>query len=177
MTNDLFTEKAAALRDFFASVNAEELAASADAVAREFGLPLNPDTDWTEVEYDFNRLFVGPAAVPAPPYASAYLEEPTLMGSPALKVREAYRTLGLQVPDQGSTPDDHIAFELDALTAAGANAGNATGLVRDHMGDWVPKFTAAVKTQSDVSEPIDMVVGALDSWLEAALAETAETTA
>lgn len=145
MDDTLYSEKAAALRDFFASVDAEDIRQAATDIACRFNLPMNRETDWREVEYDFNRLFVGPAAVPAPPYASAYQEEPSLMGKPTLEVRNVYRTLGLEVPDQNATPDDHLAFELDVAAALGCTQARnedwekvQAWLVDEHMGGWVP---------------------------------------
>lgn len=165
-----------ALRDFFAATNSEELRAAFEGVARYFGVPFRDDTDWVEVEYDFNRLFVGPAALPAPPYASAYGMEPTLMGAPALEVRDLYRRMGLAVPDQGSVPDDHLAFELDAALGLSvmeasdgelaADAAMRQWLVDRHMSGWVPKFIRAVKNQQDVSAPVLTAVTMLEQWLD-----------
>lgn len=169
----LAASQAAALRDFFAAVDGSDLKLAAASIAEHFDMPLDAATDWTEVEYDFNRLFVGPAAVPAPPYASAYQEEPALMGTPTLEVRDAYRLLGLRVPDQGGTPDDHLAFELDAMAAMLTAPGTddeleelKTWFIQEHMRAWLPEFTAAVLGQSDVSGPVRMAVVALSTWLE-----------
>ena len=53
---------------------------------------------WLEVEYDFNRLFVGPSALLAPPYASVYLgDEPLVLRATTLDVRELMQTLGVKV--------------------------------------------------------------------------------
>jgi TorA maturation chaperone TorD len=183
MDKIILHRKAAALRDFFASVDAGDLRDAAGRIAAQFGLPLDAGTDWTEVEYDFNRLFVGPAAVPAPPYASAYQagrEQPALMGEPALEARRAYERLGLAVPDQGSTPDDHLAFELDAVVALEsleeAEAGRESAqvkswLIDEHMGAWIPRFAEAVGRQQGVSAPVDNAVKALLVWLESARGE------
>jgi TorA maturation chaperone TorD len=44
------------------------------------------DSYWEGAEFVFNRLFVDPAALQAPPYASYYLEpEQQLMGKSMLK--------------------------------------------------------------------------------------------
>ncbi|WP_316896362.1 molecular chaperone TorD family protein [Pseudodesulfovibrio indicus] len=178
MDNTLFTEQAPALRDFFASVDAKDLREAADRISTRFGLPMDRETDWVEVEYDFNRLFVGPAAVPAPPYASAYQPEPTLMGEPALEVREAYRALGLEVPDRNATPDDHLAYELDAVAALGGAEGDPTAsqvlnwFINDHMHGWIPRFAAAVREQPSVSGPVRMAVDALTAWLASARTDT-----
>lgn len=178
MDDTLYSEKAAALRDFFASVDATGLQTAATDIARHFNQSMDGVTDWLEVEYDFNRLFVGPTAIPAPPYASAYQKEPSLMGKPTLEVREAYRAMGLEVPDRNATPDDHLAYELDAVVALGSvKEGHAdmerlqAWFIDEHMGGWVPKFTAAVMEQPDVSAPVQMAVEALTAWLESARAE------
>ncbi|MFW5490083.1 MAG: TorD/DmsD family molecular chaperone [Desulfovibrio sp.] len=179
MDNTLFSQQAPALRDFFASVDAEDLKKSSSSISRYFNLSIDTDADWREVEYDFNRLFVGPAAIPAPLYASAYAEEPLLMGKATLEVRDAYRALGLEVPNKNATPDDHLAYELDAAAALGSMSteDEATGLLRtwfigDHLSGWIPHFAAAVRKQKDVSEPVLMAVEALTMWLESARAET-----
>jgi len=181
MTDDRFIEQAAALRDFFASVDAGDLRVASAELARLFGGAQGCGTDWTEVEYDFNRLFVGPAAIPAPPYASAYQDEPLLMGAPAMEAREAYRRFGLAVPDQGSTPDDHLAFELDAAAAAAGMEGDSSGLlgwlVGEHMPGWVPRFVSAVRSQTGVSAPVLAAVEALSAWLDDARSRVEKQTA
>jgi TorA maturation chaperone TorD len=169
---------ARALRDFFASRDAEDLKRASAAVSEHFHLAVADGTDWTSAEYDFNRLFVGPMAVSAPPYASAYQTEPALMGEPTLAVRDAYRALGLMVPDQGRIPDDHLAFELDLAAAMPGPDEEGNGdrdglmcavrnwLLSEHLPGWVPAFIEAVRAQPDVSAPVRMAVDALDNWIE-----------
>lgn len=144
------------LRDLFAARGAGDLRAASlalDACTARYGnpVPLLPngavahvavphhkgpqddagdDARWREVEYAFNRLFVGPMSVPAPPYASAWLEnDPRLMGEAAMDVRALYHALGYAVPGEGAIPDDHVSFELDAALALSAllDADTATG--------------------------------------------------
>lgn len=171
---------AAALRDFFAAANAAELRNAALRISRHFGLELEEPEDWAGVEYDYNRMFIGPAAVPAPPYASAYQEEPALMGAPALEARRFYRELGLTLPDQGATPDDHLAYELDALVALLSphppdDPGNeearerAARFVRGHMAAWLPRFIDAARGASPATRPVATAVEALSQWFEHAL--------
>lgn len=169
------TEGLKALRDFFFAVDAADLAAAAESLSRHTNTGLGQDIDWVEVEYDFNRLFVGPAAIPAPPYASAYQDEPLLMGKPTLEVRELYHELGLAVPGEGTIPDDHLAFELDAvilLESLVAETDNTEAarlrdwLINEHMGQWVPRFIDAIKSQDAVSAPIEMAADALKLWLD-----------
>ena len=74
---DRLLSLAMALRDFFSAGCAAELADAVPALCA--GRTLGED-EARELEYEFNRLFVGPQAVPAPPFASIYLEkEPQLM--------------------------------------------------------------------------------------------------
>ena len=130
MTNaDAFARRGAALRDFFFATNGNSLRRAFEALALPDAPPLPPVPAWDEEEYLFNRLFVGPGPVAAPPYASVYLEpERRLMGEAALFAREAYAALGLVSPWQGSLPDDHIGLELDAaLTVFATLRQNAAG--------------------------------------------------
>lgn len=115
---EAFARRGAALRDFFFATNGAVLRRAFEALALPGSPPLPPVPAWDEEEYLFNRLFVGPGPVAAPPYASVYLEtERRLMGEAALFAREAYAALGLASPWQGSLPDDHIGLELDAALA------------------------------------------------------------
>lgn len=141
---------AMALRDFFSASCAAELADAVPALCA--GRTLGED-EARELEYEFNRLFVGPQAVPAPPFASIYLEkEPQLMGRSTLEVREFYLGLGLAVPE-GGAPDDFLPYELDAwarlftleLDEENDEARHAlrearVWLVQEHMARWIPAF-------------------------------------
>jgi len=164
-----------ALRDFFFSRSGPELARAYRALA---GLApeLPPLLDPDALEFAFNRLFVGPAALVAPPYASAYLEpEGLVMGEVTLRAREVYRRLGLVSPLEGALPDDHLALELDALLAmdraSRAGAPEELALLRrsfltDHLRRWVPSFCSRVAAAPDVPEPLRAVQGLLECWLE-----------
>ena len=64
--------------------------------------------------YEFNRLFVGPTTLEAPPYESVYLSPDHLvMGDQTLAVRKIYSQENLQAAGQGHEPDDFIATELE----------------------------------------------------------------
>ena len=69
-----------------------------------------------EMQYEFNRLFVGPDAPKAPPYEACYRNpERTLMQAETLAVRAFYRKAGLEIKARNSQPDDFIAYELEFL--------------------------------------------------------------
>lgn len=149
---------------------------------------LSHDNQWRDAEYAFNRLFVGPMTVPAPPYASAWLEtEPRLMGESTMDVRALYHALGYAVPDEGTAPDDHLSFELDAALAllalndAPRPAANAQReerglavndawcwLVAEHMGAWVPRFVQRALAEPGVPPVIARALALLLCWQEGA---------
>lgn len=151
------------------------------------------DDPWRDAEYAFNRLFVGPMAVPAPPYASAWLEtDPRLMGESTMDVRDLYHALGYAVPDEGTTPDDHLSFELDAALAllalrdaphtSTADAREERGLavdeawcwlVAEHMEAWVPRFVQRALAEPDVPPAIARALALLLCWQENAAAACA----
>lgn len=64
---------------------------------------------------EYTRLFVGPHALPAPPYESVYLSGDRLvMQGPAVEVRKRYRRAGLEIEDAGK-PDDHVSAEFEFM--------------------------------------------------------------
>jgi len=97
---------------------------------------------------DYDRLFVGPEHLPAPPWESVYRSEERLVfNRPTLKVRARYRKEGLAVENPG-TPDDHIGLELlfMALLAerrAGGDPGAGTAqreFLECHLLKWAQSF-------------------------------------
>lgn len=175
-----------ALRDFFAATDVDGLKDAAVRVAQSVGVEIPPHTDWTTVEYEFNRLFVGPAAVPAPPFASAWSEtDRALMGRATMEARQTYHRLGLAAPQEGVIPDDHLAYELEAVLAMKsvlATEGDATGseiadlhawFVGEHLGRWIPPFVQAVRDNATQGGVIDLATKALAAWFETERTTTA----
>jgi TorA maturation chaperone TorD len=77
-----------------------------------------------EVNYEYNRLFVGPAKLLAPPYESAYRNCLGLvMQGETLAVRNAYREAGIEVGDKNAIPDDHLGLEFEFICFLLAQAG------------------------------------------------------
>lgn len=121
-------------------------------------------TDWDRLAEDLNveytRLFEGPGHVPAPPYASFYLNGGLLMGPETVAVRRAYLDWNVAPVQMGRVPDDHIALELAfmshlceearAALIQGDDARSQSLLeaqgrfLRDHLLTWLPRFCAAV---------------------------------
>ena len=164
------------LRDFFISRRASELARACIALSHECtaSVPVAA-TNWQDVEFAFNKLFVGPQALLAPPFASIYLEnEPHVMGETTLMVRRLYQTVGLVSPWEGKIPDDHIALELDAclhMRMALLKSGSSqlcdiySYFLNEHMARWIPAFISKINEAQELSKLIGWVGRELESWL------------
>lgn len=125
------------------------------------------------LECDYNRLFVGPARLLAPPYESYYRSEPdeqgrgSICGTPMLSVFYEYRDHGFDMPDEFVEFPDHMAVELEYLSLlAGAEAkaweagrkGEALQLQKaaaqfreDHLAAWTEEFAMLVAAGATTS--------------------------
>lgn len=177
------------LRDFFAAADADELARAYESLRADAPAPPEP-ASWRETEYAFNRLFVGPGALVAPPYSSVYLDpEPRLLGRATDMVRAVHEALGLKTGGRGgAVPDDHLAVELDTALALRRGERSAPDnenlralrryFVAEHMGAWIPVFADRVLRSPATPTVIGFAVRKLEKWLRAernALPEAAGT--
>ena len=71
-----------------------------------------------ELEVEYTRLFITAyPKIPAPPYASIYLEDDWLVwGNTTVQALEIYREAGLKVSDDFRDVPDHIAAELEFVS-------------------------------------------------------------
>ena len=71
-----------------------------------------------ELEVEYTRLFITAyPRIPAPPYASIYLENDRLVwGNTTVEALETYREAGLKVSDDFRDVPDHIAAELEFVS-------------------------------------------------------------
>ncbi|AFQ46231.1 TorD/DmsD family molecular chaperone [Desulfosporosinus meridiei] len=116
--------------------------------------------------YEFNRLFVGPAAPKAPPYESVYRSaEGLVMQEQTLAVRKMYLREGLHSQEQGHEPDDFIGTELEFMAYLLSRAlsseqeQNLSGVqyylelhqefCSKHMEQWVEAFAQAIGKSTD----------------------------
>ncbi len=161
-----------ALSRFFFAANAAELkGAYLELSEANKGAGLPAIDDWDEAAFCFNRLFVGPRALIAPPYASIYLDGDAtrLMGATTLKIRQLFDMLGLALPWLNSIPDDHVAFELDALwkvehalrVVPSSQLADSRDYLRAHLQAWVPAFVAKVQAAPDLHPALLAVSQAL----------------
>lgn len=140
---------------------------------------------------DYERLFVGPDHLPAPPWESVYrTEEHLLCGAPCLEVRAAYRAAGLEVTGGHAVPDDHISFELAFMSVLCSRAAEAlergedpepwlsqrSAFLREHLLTWAPAFAADVQRHAATDYYRALALW-LSSWLDleaSLLGETVE---
>lgn len=171
-------DKGILLRDFFMFNNTQTMKKIISDMAKMgFSLP-EGEQDCLSLEYLFNRLFVGPMSVLAPPYASVYLEQdPQLMGISTLEIRQLYHSIGLETADENHIPDDHLAYEieacvlLDGLRQKNVNYAEALSwLVNEHMKRWLPLFILNIEKALDPqitgAATIKIIVANLSQWFD-----------
>lgn len=168
-----------ALSDFFLARTGSDLATAFAILAGDNASTNDTEDpegiDWEAAEFVFNKLFVGPMAPQAPPYASCYLSaEPQLMGECTLKVRRLYEMTGLTSPLQGRIPDDHLGVELDAARLmlsmiAQFNMEEPRALwrffLKEHLNTWVPQFLDRARKAESAHPAIDLALNKLEAWL------------
>ncbi len=106
---------------------------------------------------EYQRLFIGPARLAAPPWESVYrTPERLVFGAATVAVRAAYAAAGYRAPLLGREPDDHVALEFDLVAKLAARAvtahddGDAAtaatvarqvdGFLAGHLAQWVPQW-------------------------------------
>ena len=116
--------------------------------------------------WDFNRLFVGPGEMLAPPWESVHRSKTKLtFQEPTLQVRALYEAFGVRAPALHREPDDHLALELDFLATLSeraveaADAGDGEQLDRclqaqrdflqDHLLAWAPGCLGLVEAHAE----------------------------
>lgn len=127
---------------------------------------------WEGAEYCYNRLFVGPGPIPAPPYASCWIKgphnssgslQPRLMTETSVQIKKLYSRLGYTHPSESGLPPDYLAYELDALIISlHLKSNNPSSEIADlvstqlaeHLGLWVPAFCAKALSEPDLSYPV-----------------------
>jgi putative dimethyl sulfoxide reductase chaperone len=121
----------------------------------------NGENRLDELRLEHARLFVGPFALPAPPYGSFYRDNRRVMGDSTVEVLQHYREAGLEVAAESVELPDHIAVLLDFLATlcetesglrqkgkhdeADALRKQHDRFLGEHLLSWVPQFAQAVR--------------------------------
>lgn len=116
--------------------------------------------DVEQLEFDFNRLFVGPNRLEASPYESTYRnDQRSLMQYETLAVRKFYQKAGLEVSKKNVDPDDHLALELEFVCYLLENSKENDqyykmhqDFLKDHLLKWVDTHCKVVceKTNNQI---------------------------
>lgn len=135
-----------AVRHFFAEPAWRAVWPGGDDPALEALLPHLTPTAAT-VASDWQRLFAGPEALPAPPWGSVYLDaEGVLRGDSTLALRGFLQREGLRLHTASPEPEDHLGlllFQAAVLAAEGREAA-LLELLRDHL-HWLPLFICRLR--------------------------------
>jgi TorA maturation chaperone TorD len=101
-----------------------------------------------EVQSEYNRLFIGPHALPAPLWESVYLDKKhILFGVDTLEVRKFYAACALQFSKRATSPDDHISIELEFMYKLSESV--LKYLIEYFDGEKFSKFLSVCKLQLD----------------------------
>lgn len=118
------------------------------------------DAYCAKLKEDYNRLFVGPGHLEAPPWESVYRSPDRLLFSEeTLAVREFYRSFGLVNKNLYREPGDHLGLELEFMAWLCAQCADRLqkhgsdwrrylqgqqDFLRDHLTQWVPAWSKDV---------------------------------
>lgn len=129
-----FASEAEAVRDLGLMV--EGLAPSAHA-GEDGGFAADDDLTW-----EYRRLFVGPAAKPAPPWGSVYTDrECVVFGATTLELRAWMREHGVARATDEKTPEDHIGLMLALMAWLAQNQpADLEEFLRLHLLTWAGHF-------------------------------------
>jgi TorA maturation chaperone TorD len=99
----------------------------------------------------FQRLFVGPYALPAPPWGSVYLDkESVVFGDSTLALRQWMRENGIEPHLTQAEPEDHIGL---LLMMAAWLAENSPALLNEfltlHMLPWAGRYLELLRQKAE----------------------------
>lgn len=129
---------------------------------------LRPGIELDKLADEYTRLFVGPAALPVPPWESVFVsKEPVLFNEVTLAVRKAYRNSGFRASGYPHEADDHVATELNFMAALCAKARDAAEVggekalseivrvqltfLEEHLLVWIREFSDRLKEVDGIS--------------------------
>ena len=123
-----------------------------------------PESYLTKLRQEYTDLFIGPHALPAPPWESVYLSrERALFLEDTLTIRNLYRAEGLIPKEYPLVADDHLSLEIAFMSSLAENALGAymenckdiqhhklqvsKSFLVDHLTIWIPLFTKLLQQQ------------------------------
>lgn len=114
----------------------QNISAEIDALLQQSIDELEP------LEEVFQRLFVGPYALPAPPWGSVYLDkESVLFGNSTLHLREWMRQRGIEPNLAQAEPEDHVGLMLMMASWLAANdTSSLNAFLAEHLLPWSSRY-------------------------------------
>ena len=110
----------------------------------------------------WQRLFIGPWALPAPPWGSVWLDkESVLFGDSTLALREWMRVTGIALSEQRSEPEDHFGtlLLLAAWLCESAQDEAFNQLLAWHLLPWSGRFLSVFVAEAN--QPFYQALGQL----------------
>jgi TorA maturation chaperone TorD len=121
--------------------------------------------DSSELEFDFNRMCIGPYKLLVAPYEGVYRSGNHVMNTDeTVRVAEFYQEIGLVIDEKFNEPADFIGNELEFLYCVHALASEqkaannidafdeltaiADEFITKHLGTWITPFCEGVKTHA-----------------------------
>ncbi|WP_324617101.1 TorD/DmsD family molecular chaperone [Shewanella psychropiezotolerans] len=118
--------------------------------------------DPAELEFDFNRMCIGPYKLLVAPYEGVHISGNHVMNTDeTVRVAEFYQEIGLVIDDQFNEPADFIGNELEFLYCVHAlaweqkQASNldasielkqlANEFITKHLGNWIAPFCEGIR--------------------------------
>lgn len=144
-----------ALAGLDAAAAAAEWPFANEAVARDaLGLMvegLSAGIDDDALVWEYRRLFIGPAAKPAPPWGSVYTDrECVVFGASTLALRAWMRDQGIERITDDRTPEDHIGLMLALMAWIARNRPEALNeYLRVHLLTWSSHFLDQLAAASE----------------------------
>lgn len=155
------------IRNLFSTCEDESVAASLDVLEGYLKRLAGEGAEKVRLalEVEYNKLFVGPGKLLAPPYESYYAtsgggRSGRVNAKPAWDVREEYRVHGLKTLDSFPDFPDHIAVELEYLSVLAlreaeaweAHDRNAAVALQEaaetfkcnHLAKWLPSLRTRI---------------------------------
>ena len=138
----------------------EACGSAARLLAALRGVLASPE-EISSLHSEYTRLFVGPGKLPAPPWEGYWRSvEHRLFTRETLEVRQCYRACGFASKGYPRVADDHLAIELDFLSAlalrafdgfqtqdaeaARAALAASRSFLDAHLGRWLADFAQAL---------------------------------
>lgn len=126
---------------------------SSEEVGRAFSLMVHGMEDRGSMRRAYQRLFVGPGHIAAPPWGSVYLDRScVLYGSSLFDLREWMHAHGIEVRWNKKEPEDHVGtLLLLAGWVMQEKPSLLTELLSEHILPWLPTFLDEFEKSADNS--------------------------